>query len=71
MGERARRFYVDQMELPVTENGDGPDPTDVTGIGIDPSTAEAPNMTCIDGVCQSEDLPAENMPVYDGQIPRL
>ena len=36
------------VELPVAQNGDGPDPTDATGIAIDPSTAEAPNMACID-----------------------
>ncbi len=36
------------VELPVAMNGDGADPTDETGINLDPSTAEAPNMACID-----------------------
>lgn len=36
------------MMFPVVMNGDGPDPTDVDGIRIDPSTAEPPNLTCID-----------------------
>lgn len=34
------------MQLPLLMNGDGADPVDPTGIGIDPASAEPANMSC-------------------------